>query len=654
MPEERTPAEKVYDKLSAAPIRHPASARLFADWLLQAGDVVTVTSGNETYPVPVYNMEMTWKGSPIVEVDATGSKERPPLPALARSSYGGSRRQAETDETLAGYSSHFEKTDSQILGVVRANGIVLDEDGEPLIDEHGDYVFDDESNNSVFSQIRQQAGRITLEVTRATGAEQTLSGAIDVQAGKVTQIVEAVGSDGQVTAASIVTAINGDTSSIKLKADHVELVGSTIKISDVIKIQNGVSVVNASGVSATFMDADTLQLRSGGSGSALNTVNPNSVSDVQVIPDGSNGYKLQKKTWGSPNTWTDAGTFSRAATASVTGTWSSGTFTVSATEGTISPSTVETTLYGVEQSAAATKQTTAGMINVPVRVVADGDFETGETVLTETIGVSVGGLLKTQTFTANTGGAVGPGTGYIGFSSVTVSVPDVTLNNPTWERSGSSITYNNKYTVTASNGAEKWQMLYLTTSGLTVSLKTDNEGGTVRARVTCSDSNLTAANIKNGVTIFGVTGTYSGTTVTLSDPVWGTSTTSESNTFTVSASNGESTSQTLYMTGSAGSRTVYLKKDSTTGTQLARYIVTDADLTAGNIRSGVNIFGVTGTYTGEAVTISERITGSGSSTQYSTRNSNVSITGNYHYYLLTVTAGGTTKRIQITQLNGYS
>lgn len=124
MADTRTPAQRVYDQLNSAPIQHPASARLFADWLLQAGDVVTVTSGNESYQVPVYNMEMTWKGSPIVEVDATGNKERPPLPALARRSYSGAKQQ---QEEMDGISSRITQVNNKIGLVVeeRSGGNVI-------------------------------------------------------------------------------------------------------------------------------------------------------------------------------------------------------------------------------------------------------------------------------------------------------------------------------------------------------------------------------------------------------------------------------------------------------------------------------------------------------------------------------------------------
>lgn len=61
--------------------------------------------------------------------------------------------------------------------------------------------------------------------------------------------------------------------------------------------------------------------------------------------------------------------------------------------------------------------------------------------------------------------------------------------------------------------------LYLVKSGLTVTLKDQNSAssGSSFASITCSDGNLAAGNIKSGVSIFGVTGTYD---VTLTDASW--------------------------------------------------------------------------------------------------------------------------------------
>ena len=72
-------------------------------------------------------------------------------------------------------------------------------------------------------QVNNQA--ITAEVSRATQEEGVLRGAINVEAGKITQIVSAVGSNGQVTAASIVASVNSAGSSVVIDADHIDING---------------------------------------------------------------------------------------------------------------------------------------------------------------------------------------------------------------------------------------------------------------------------------------------------------------------------------------------------------------------------------------------------------------------------------------------
>lgn len=113
-------------------------------------------------------------------------------------------------------------------------------------------------NNRVISQIRQTANDVALEVTNARGSAATLGVRItDTEAevqtlaawtkdeegnqynlatiqqkandagASIAQVVEAVGSDGKVSAASIVTAINSQTgdSSVSIEAKYVNLKG---------------------------------------------------------------------------------------------------------------------------------------------------------------------------------------------------------------------------------------------------------------------------------------------------------------------------------------------------------------------------------------------------------------------------------------------
>lgn len=102
------------------------------------------------------------------------------------------------------------------------------------------------------------------------------------------------------------------------------------------------------------------------------------------------------------------------------------------------------------------------------------------------------------------------------------------------------------------------------------------------------DSNLTAANIKSGVKIFNVTGSYAGsssgglskaTVNAISSTYIGSDVTKKSAATYIPKTTDQSIASGQYLSGT-------------------QTIKGDANLVAGNIKSGVNIFGVTGTYAG--------------------------------------------------------
>ena len=129
------------------------------------------------------------------------------------------------------------------------------------------------------------------------------------------------------------------------------------------------------------------------------------------------------------------------------------------------------------------------------------------------------------------------------------------------------------------------------------------------------DSNLTAANIKSGVKIFNVTGSYAGSSSGGNTPNLQTKTVTPSeSTQTVKADNGydglsqvtvNAVSKTYVGSGvTKKSAATYTPGTSDQSIASGQYlsgtqtIKGDANLVAGNIKSGVNIFGVTGTYAG--------------------------------------------------------
>lgn len=86
------------------------------------------------------------------------------------------------------------------------------------------------------AQLEVCYNKISAEVTDRRKADNVLSGKITVEAGRIEQIVSSVGKNGQVTAASIVAAINGQSSSVVISADHIELNGDAV--ADALESQN--------------------------------------------------------------------------------------------------------------------------------------------------------------------------------------------------------------------------------------------------------------------------------------------------------------------------------------------------------------------------------------------------------------------------------
>lgn len=160
----------------------------------------------------------------------------------------------------------------------------------------------------------------------------------------------------------------------------------------------------------------------------------------------------------------------------------------------------------------------------------------------------------------------------------------ITLNTPTVNSSG-------LVTASASMGTSGWigsapsnktlqlqtQGAKTVTPGTTAQTAVESGRYTTGAVTVAGDANLTAGNIASGVSIFGVTGTHAG----------------------------QKPEQSKTVTPTAAGLTV--TPDS--GKALSSVVVNgDADLVAGNVKSGVNIFGVTGTYAGEILPDAEDYT----------------------------------------------
>ena len=145
---------------------------------------------------------------------------------------GGGRRQAEQDKEDHAW---FEDTDEHVA--MCAVGIIgTDEHGNPnwtrlsRLEVNEDGIFGEVQSvlHDVVvanTRIDQNENEIKLEAKRAIDKENSLSSRISVQANQISLVVEKKNGKDVVKSASIITAINNDGSSIKLRADKINLEG---------------------------------------------------------------------------------------------------------------------------------------------------------------------------------------------------------------------------------------------------------------------------------------------------------------------------------------------------------------------------------------------------------------------------------------------
>ena len=77
----------IYQRLNGAPRYHPLEADTFADWSLEAGDIVTVSRDGKSYQSPVHTSQMTWKRQQQISLSSKGNEKRGSISKLSQQKY---------------------------------------------------------------------------------------------------------------------------------------------------------------------------------------------------------------------------------------------------------------------------------------------------------------------------------------------------------------------------------------------------------------------------------------------------------------------------------------------------------------------------------------------------------------------------------------
>lgn len=251
----------IYNRLASFKSFNPSSVDLFSDWTVQAGDIVTVKSGDESYSLPVYSATTNWLGSPKVTLESTGNETREPISELkrqqfsaGRSRYGTGRTVANHGERLSWAEINIDENAAQIqltAGRVdkvegRVSQAEIDIDGaEAKISLWANRT---EQNEQLISQARIDIdganARIDLQASRVEKAEGRISSAeiaIDGANAKITAEAKRIDeANGKISQAMI--DIDGANAAIKLKASQTEVDKLTGRVSTAeseLKVQAG-------------------------------------------------------------------------------------------------------------------------------------------------------------------------------------------------------------------------------------------------------------------------------------------------------------------------------------------------------------------------------------------------------------------------------
>ena len=230
--------------------------------------------------------------------------------------------------------------------------------------------------------------QINAEVIDRRNADGVLAGRIQVNANKVSMVVEETSGGYAIKTASIIVAINEDsTSEIHIDADNIYI--GNEKSTTVIAGKCELSDVTASYIAsklATVANLTVNNVLAGGVSIVTGmTVSPVATQtyvsgcpyDLQIVQSG-NTYTLQWKRLGGEATWSDVGSFSRATT--LTDAWNSGTITVTASPQ--AQTLIRTLVEGAKENTDGTPYTDATTWRVPI----NAEYSSGGSTYTESTG----------------------------------------------------------------------------------------------------------------------------------------------------------------------------------------------------------------------------------------------------------------------------
>lgn len=323
----------IYSRLNEGTQYTPMNASTYADWSLEAGDVVTVSKGGKNYRTPVMTGRVKWNGAGRVDIESTGNKKREPLSKQSKNQYSeGTRGGGGYYGAKQGGEDHawLEDTDDHVA-LVAKNLVGYTKDGTELWSEIAKFEV---GKDGINSSVKQTLAGLDLAWTEIRQTKNNISLIVD--------------GAGVVTPASLILAVNGNKSSAKLSADQIEINGNTT-LRGLLNVDGGNLIVSKNiytGLGGGYVQTTSVRLvgASSAQGAVVVNLNANSLANAVTHAElKDSGKTLYLKLFNGTEI-----NFSKAV--KLAGAWDgSRKYTVNATQTnagkTVKVATLYTTLY---------------------------------------------------------------------------------------------------------------------------------------------------------------------------------------------------------------------------------------------------------------------------------------------------------------------
>lgn len=222
----------IYNRLNSAPSYHPMTAETFADWSMEAGDIITVSQEGTEYTSPVNSSTLNWRGSPKVSIETGGNEERESISAVSKRKYSRSGGGYYSTQRLY---REITSEDGILRTTIEATESRIATSVENLEEGLGSYI--EQTASSIQSTVKSQYDQLVTRIEQTASSIRTVvKNNYDQLATEIVQTASSIRSTVQNNYEQLYTQIEQTASGIRetVKSNYeglsasIEMTASTI------------------------------------------------------------------------------------------------------------------------------------------------------------------------------------------------------------------------------------------------------------------------------------------------------------------------------------------------------------------------------------------------------------------------------------------